>query len=98
MVSGAPLCQLPGLERRALSVLRAPEPADDARFGDRCSECELRAGCPGLEPAYADRYGFAELRPRPALDATAANSAARASASRAHLFAGLGVTDPVAGR
>jgi pyruvate-formate lyase-activating enzyme len=97
VVSGTPLCQLPGLECRALSVLRGTEPAADARFGTPCSECALRAFCPGLEPAYADRYGFTELRAQPGLDAKEQDRATAAAVAHAHLFAGLGATNLVGG-
>jgi len=95
VVSGVPLCQLPGLERRALSALLPTAPSPDALYGEPCSSCQLRATCPGLEAGYAQRYGFEELAPQRSLDTAGDHGATLVAATRAPLFAGLGVTDPV---
>jgi len=89
LVSGVPLCLVPGLSQRTLEGLQHRPQSPDARFADNCRACALRERCPGVEPGYAERYGLGELRPRTAGDRSH-DDAARV----AWLFAGLGQTEP----
>jgi hypothetical protein len=54
--SGLPPCLL---ERRfVLGIDEMP-----GVQGEPCAACAQRISCPGIDPSYADRYGFAELEP-----------------------------------
>lgn len=54
-IHGAPLCLLGPFAKRALSS--APR-----AYGAACQRCAVRDRCPGLDPAYLERFGDAELR------------------------------------
>ena len=73
-VVGVPLClgpdlrtlaadrlDVPGVDRR--SALATPEDREDRAYGAACAACSLRGVCPGVEAAYARRWGFDELAP-----------------------------------
>jgi sugar phosphate isomerase/epimerase len=66
--TGIPLCVHPSpdvaADRADAPQVRrwAPLPEGRARaFGPRCIGCALRPVCPGVDPAYLDRFGDAEL-------------------------------------
>lgn len=54
---GVPLCLVgPHTERVLAERGRA--------FGQPCAACDARERCPGVDPAYLERFGAEELRPR----------------------------------
>ncbi len=69
-IRGAPLCLIGPYAARALS-----SPA--AAFDGRCDSCAARARCPGLDPAYLQRFGGDEItalsEPPPRADETSAH-------------------------
>lgn len=59
-VEGAPLCAMgPFADRRFAH--HAP-----GGFAEVCGGCDARPQCGGVDPRYLERFGAAELRPRPA--------------------------------
>jgi hypothetical protein len=56
-IRGAPLCLLGPLADRSL-------PGEPRAFGPACDGCAARAQCPGVDPAYLERFGGDELSPR----------------------------------
>lgn len=44
-------------------VVHAEQPRGDNVYGPDCAACQLRSICPGVNAAYALRYGYDELRP-----------------------------------
>jgi molybdenum cofactor biosynthesis enzyme MoaA len=59
---GRPLCVFAENLSPRLFESNGERPAD-AVFGPECAACVLRDGCTGVSRTYADRFGFAELRP-----------------------------------
>ncbi len=69
---GVPLCVLGSARAAAADRLDAPpvrrvfpvgmdEPAVAHRYGPPCTDCKLRAACPGAPAGYVDRYGWDEI-------------------------------------
>jgi len=56
-----PLCTLPGYEHHVSEAYHSPD--GNFKKAATCRECHLDACCPGLKTAYADTYGFNELKP-----------------------------------
>jgi hypothetical protein len=55
-IEGAPHCLLGPFVTRAVGAARThPSP---------CDTCSARAQCPGVDPAYVERFGTAELQAR----------------------------------
>ncbi|MCE9575290.1 MAG: radical SAM protein [Deltaproteobacteria bacterium] len=76
---GFPLCLMPGHEARyadlrtdqywSMTEIGEPDffPVDDRNKlqpDEKCRDCALRGGCPGLYRGYHEAFGAAELRPR----------------------------------
>jgi pyruvate-formate lyase-activating enzyme len=53
-LSGAPACMLGPHQALALPSARRHHPAS-------CDDCNRRGSCPGVDPSYGERFGFAEL-------------------------------------
>lgn len=64
-IAGAPLCLLGPLRDRAV-------PSPTLAFAAGCSECGLRARCPGVDGEYLRRLGAGELMPARPDEASAA--------------------------
>lgn len=73
---GAPHCLLGPFAARAL-------PSEPRAYGAACDACAARPVCPGLDPAYLERFGGDELRAVKAVIAPAGDEVAR-------LFVGVG--------
>lgn len=65
--AGKPLCwfshHLPDARGRASRVPAPEEIGRAGTFGPDCAGCTLRPDCEGVSTAYAERFGFDELRP-----------------------------------
>ena len=92
---GLPACLIPGLDLTPLELLGPSWVELPHVQGPPCEACALRSTCPGLETAYADRYGFSELRPVEKADPDAFTRAREQAAPVATDFAGLGPTEPI---
>ncbi|MCY0986100.1 hypothetical protein OV203_03105 [Nannocystis sp. ILAH1] len=79
-IAGAPLCLLGPLRDRAV-----PSPAQ--AFAAGCSECGLRASCPGVDAEYLRRFDAGELAPARSGEASAAGGGLRAQRLR-DMFSG----------
>jgi hypothetical protein len=90
-ISGAPRCLLGAYARWALD---APQRA----FAEVCAGCPARASCPGLDPAYLERFGGDELGPARARMEAAPTEAPGHDSPYARLFVGVGELGPPATR
>ena len=94
-VSGLPACLVPGLSPMPLELLGPSWVELPHVQGQACQSCAWRDSCPGLETAYATRYGVTEVDPLAAGDPAAVTGAREQVASVVADFAGLGPVEPL---
>jgi hypothetical protein len=90
-IAGAPRCLLGAYARWALHDTQRA-------YGEACEGCPVRATCPGLDPAYLERFGGDELGPARARLETGAAQAAGHDSPYAAMFVGAGELGPRATR
>lgn len=91
LLGGLPLCVLPERLRPALIEHHVEGAGEGRVFGAACERCALRPACPGLDAAYAERFGEGELAARPDADPKALLRAAASFRGAASRFAGPGL-------
>lgn len=92
-VSGVPPCLLSGLAECAFEPRPGDADASGYVRGEPCGGCALRDRCPGVDRAYAGRFGFDEIEPLTETGAGSLAEPGRALPAPA-FFGGIGVTEP----